>query len=381
MRAERRAVWALRIATVLFWAALYVYVPYLTPYLDRLGMAASLVGYISGSYGAAMLIARIPIGIMADRLGRQKVFVLSGIALAAVSAVGMQLTPIPAFILLFRFLSGIAAATWVSFVTLYSGYFCEDAATQAVAALNMYASLGRVIASFLGAGAVAAMRERGAFLAGGGLGAAAILAGLFVRDGETRRSAAPVSVRQLLRVGRERWLLCASVLCAVNQMIAYATSYGFTNTLAQRIGAGEAELGILQAITAGAGVLAPLLLSMRFSRRVSERTVLIASFALLAVSQTLLPFCGSLLCLYAMQFAAGMGLGLGMTPLMALAIRYIPGEKRSTAMGYFQAVYSLGLTAGPVIMGYLVEFFGYTAAYCTIGGIAAITAAICCFVL
>ena len=98
--------WALRIATVLFWAALYVYVPYLTPYLDRLGMAASLVGYISGSYGAAMLIARIPIGIMADRLGRQKVFVLSGIALAAVSAVGMQLTPIPAFILLFRFLSG-----------------------------------------------------------------------------------------------------------------------------------------------------------------------------------------------------------------------------------------------------------------------------------
>ena len=65
-----------------------------------------------------------------------------------------------------------------------------------------------------------------------------------------------------------------------------------------------------------------------------------------------------------------------MVVLMALSIRDISAEKRSTAMGYYQAVYSLGLVLGPVIMGYLVQYLGYTAAYIVIGLISA-AAALC----
>ena len=375
MGADRRKLWALQGTTVLFWASLYVYVPYLSPYLSSLGMSASLIGYISSAYGAAMLVARIPIGVIADRLGKQKCFVLLGVLCAALSAVGMQLSENPVTILLFRFLSGIAAAAWVSFVTLYSSYFQREQTTQAVASLNMYASLGRVAAAGIGALSATAFGFRGVFLSGGVLGVTALLAGGFTRD-LSEKSGESIQITRLLQVGKEKCQLFASLFGALNQMIAYATTYTFTNTLAQRIGAGRMELAALQAITSVAGILAPLLLSTRLSRYLSEHFIVTLSFAMLAVSQILFPFCRGFLTLYALQFLSGIGLGLGMVVLMALSIRDISAEKRSTAMGYYQAVYSLGLVLGPVIMGYLVQYLGYTAAYIVIGLISA-AAALC----
>ena len=40
---------------------------------------------------------------------------------------------------------------------------------------------------------------------------------------------------------------------------------------------------------------------------------------------------------------------------MAYAIRYVDGERKSTAMGFYQSVYCLGITLGPVLMGFLVD--------------------------
>ena len=57
----RRAVMLL--ITVLFWFALYVYVPYQTPYLSMLGVASSFIGVILGAYGFSQMLIRIPLGI------------------------------------------------------------------------------------------------------------------------------------------------------------------------------------------------------------------------------------------------------------------------------------------------------------------------------
>ena len=65
---HRRAV--MQTITVLFWFALYVYVPYQTPYLTLLGVASSFIGIILGAYGFSQMIIRIPLGIGADRKGR-----------------------------------------------------------------------------------------------------------------------------------------------------------------------------------------------------------------------------------------------------------------------------------------------------------------------
>ena len=52
--------------------------------------------------------------------------------------------------------------------------------------------------------------------------------------------------------------------------------------------------------------------------------------------------------------------------LMSLIVRSVSEEKRSTAMGFYQAVYGIGMTLGPVVMGNLVGAKGYGWAYMTI---------------
>ena len=44
-------------------------------------------------------------------------------------------------------------------------------------------------------------------------------------------------------------------------------------------------------------------------------------------------------------------------------MKYVPQESKSTAMGFFQAVYALGMTLFPMICGNIVSHFSMLYAY------------------
>ena len=71
---------------------------------------------------------------------------------------------------------------------------------------------------------------------------------------------------------------------------------------------------------------------------------------------------------------AGVGCLILNALFMSLVVRSVSEEKRSTAMGFYQAVYGIGMTVGPLMMGAIVERRGYLPAYKTIGAIMAIGA-------
>ena len=48
---------------------------------------------------------------------------------------------------------------------------------------------------------------------------------------------------------------------------------------------------------------------------------------------------------------------------MGLAIRHIPGDQRSTAMGCYQAIYGIGMFLGPVIVGRIGDVYGLKIGY------------------
>jgi MFS family permease len=81
----------------------------------------------------------------------------------------------------------------------------------------------------------------------------------------------------------------------------------------------------------------------------------------------IVPNTGSMALIYAMQMIGGLGQSVVMTLTMSLAVGGFPLSKRSSAMGAYQSVYSLGMTLGPVIMGGLLDIFGqYSYACCVI---------------
>ena len=59
---------------------------------------------------------------------------------------------------------------------------------------------------------------------------------------------------------------------------------------------------------------------------------------------------------------------------MAKVVSSVSEEKRSTAMGFYQAVYGIGMSLGPVAVGSIVSSSGYEAAYFAVATMMGVTA-------
>lgn len=142
----------LLIIVVLFWFAQYVYVPFQTPYLSTMQVSSSMIGIIIGIYGFSQMILRMPIGIMADKNGRHKLFIILGVTASALASVFRIILEPQTGFLVGNILSGFASAMWISFMVLYASYFtCENLqrAMGLIMAANNIGVLGGFVLSTL----------------------------------------------------------------------------------------------------------------------------------------------------------------------------------------------------------------------------------------
>ena len=87
-----------------------------------------------------------------------------------------------------------------------------------------------------------------------------------------------------------------------------------------------------------------------------------------------IPFIKGVPLLIASRVLYGVGLGLCFPVIMGLSIKQVDREQRASAMGFFQAVYAIGMFAGPVTAGAIGSRWGYTTLFLTTGVVSAVTA-------
>jgi MFS family permease len=54
---------------------------------------------------------------------------------------------------------------------------------------------------------------------------------------------------------------------------------------------------------------------------------------------------------------------------MGMSIQTVSEEKRATAMGFFQAIYSLGMFGGPIIVGIIGDISGLAGGFLSTGAV------------
>ncbi|WP_229776551.1 MFS transporter [Alicyclobacillus cellulosilyticus] len=345
------------VATALYWFAVYTYVPILSPYVEHLGAKVWFVGLVIGSYGFTQMLLRVPLGIWSDRTGRRKAFILAGIACATASSLGFALTNTPGWALVWRGLAGCAAAGWVAFTVLYASYYRPDEAAKAMGVISFFTSIGQMAAMTLG-GLLAQWKGWHApFWAGALGGAVGLLVALGIRENRDAKRQ-PVPVAELLRMGTQWGLLSVSLLAVVSQSITFTTMYGFTNLQAAHIGASKAMLSLLTLMTSLPNAIAGYVSGGWFVRRFGARATIITGFLLAAFGTLAVPLSPWLWLLILTQVVNGFGQGLVMPVLMSLSIHSVHPDRRATAMGFFQAIYSIGMCGGPFISGWLGQALG-----------------------
>jgi len=326
-----------------------------------LGITATMAGTIVGAYGFVQLIIRIPVGVTADMLRNHKLFMAIGMMTLVISGIMMRTFSSETAFLLARALAGVAASTWVAFTVYFMNANIGSDAGRITGTIMICNNLGVLSAYIAGGILVDRVTINGLFIISAVAAGIGFIMILCLKRGDKDAYHDPMNMQKIASVIKDKKLWNSSLLAALLQVISFATAMSFTSNYAKSLGAGGFEIGICSAAFTGASLLASIIISSGAMYKIPEKFRISLSFVLVAVYCVMIPFCKSMIAIYIAQAIGGFGRNAAITLLMASAVGHVDAEKKSTAMGIFQSVYSLGMTIGPVIMGkFIDQFGGYT---------------------
>lgn len=366
MKASFRKELPVLAAIFCFWFSMYTYPSFFSAYVsDRLLAPEVMTGLIVGAYGFAQMILPIPLGIVSDWTRRRKPFVVLGFCASLLACAGLMLTESLAargqvgvfthvVTLLARGLSGVTAATWVSFSVLYSASYEADEIAPAVSRLMVPQYGSQIVAMLLGAQLAQRVHETAAFA----LAAVAALAGLVLmrrvpdRPPEEER----LTLKSFAAVLNDRGLKVGTLLGTLFRLVCWGTVLGFVPNWARDVaGFSVSQLGYLSVMYLLPNTIMARLSGACLAPRFGFRKVLAAGFAIVGVACFLYPRATGLWALLAVQGLFGVGMGLILPLTLSAAIRDIPDRRRGAAMGVYQAVYGVGMFIGPVAAGWIIS--------------------------
>ena len=364
-----------------FWFSLYAYVPFVTPYGEYMGANMRLLGLIAGAYGLTQMLIRIPLGLLSDKLRRRKIFVQLGILLATVCALLAFFFPSPYMLLIMRGIGGFAAAAWVTFTVLGASYYKPEDTAKSMGYLSSANAFGRMIALLTGGLIAYFVGISYAFLLGGIAGAIGLVISICITENrpEKLHDSKTSEWDKIVAVARNKQLLCCSILGIIAMYICFATTFGFTPIAAAMLDASLLQMGLLGVLSTAPAIFISPLAGNIMPKKLGPAATLAIGFILSGIGTALVAVSHSLLSLFAVQIIGSIGGAIATTLLLGLCIRDISQERRATAMGFFQAVYGLGMFLGPFVTGYLSHSFGLMAAFLftgAIGGIGALLAVV-----
>mgnify|MGYP001091941769 FL=1 len=353
--------------TILFWFAVYAYVPQMPGYARQLGASYKMIGLITGAYGLTQTLLRIPLGIGSDMLGKRKIFIVIGSGVATLSALIVYLIPSPLTLLVARLLAGVSAATWVTFTVMYASYYPPLQATKAIGIIQSMNRIGMFTAMLVGGYLSTRFDIPAIFILSSVVGMLAMVASLSLEESSGLKNKRGFQKTDIPALLRNKNVMTICVLGAMSQMIMYGTTLGFTPIVAGLLGATNFQLSLLTMTFIFPQIIISLLSGTLFLRLFGERNTLLIGFTLMTIACLMTPLAPSLTLLFVLQLFSGIGNGIAFPLLTGLVIRDVAEYLRNTTMGFFQAFFGLGMILGPIILGFVSETWSLSYGFWTIG--------------
>ncbi|MDQ0195789.1 MFS transporter [Paenibacillus wynnii] len=359
----------------LFWFSSYIYVPVLSPYVEHLGANYVMVGMVLGVYGLMQILFRLPIGIGSDYMNRRRPFIFLGLIASGASCLLFMWGVQPGWALAARAVSGIAASAWVVYSVMFAGYFPKEETGRAMGMLQFTTVIAQLTSMMISGYMVEHWGWNAPFLIGGIVAFAALLLALRLPEQRPEKRESAIKLQDLTGVVKEPLLVRVSLLSVLAHCVLFITMFGYTPSQALNIGASKESLGWLTLAFMVPHAVATLYGSRFFGKRLGDRGTLMLGFAGSALFTLLIPSMPSLGALCATQIGNGFMQGLIFPLLLGKSVSGIAPYKRATAMGFYQAVYAIGMSGGPFVAGWISSVYGLTGGF-WLGAVAAAFAAV-----
>jgi predicted MFS family arabinose efflux permease len=341
------------------------------PQLTRvLHVNATLAAWTISAYALALSLTILPFGALADRLGVVRISGI-GFVLFAVFSIGCALAPAIGWLIVFRALTGVAAAmlqaTAASFVTRYVEPARRGSAFGWVSAVL---SLGVALGPSVGGVIVSFTSWRWIFLAVAPFGVAGFVTNWLIRR-ERPLNAIDTRTEKETPRGTARIVPFAGAVALGLIFIAVFVGSAFELTREAHLSAWQVGL-VLVAWPVASTIAA------RFAGTLLERGLG------LAMMLSALALCGILACALLftpppqvalftlLLFLFGFGTGTLQTPVIALSLAAFPPSAQSRAGALQRFVQNLAIAGGAALSGVLIDRAGtssiwiFTIAVCVV---------------
>jgi MFS family permease len=343
--------------------------PVLPLFAVHLGATASEVGIIAAISTLAGIAFSIPAGILSDRFGRKTMLTAAGVVFASAPAMYLftggiwQLAAI-------RFYHGLATAIFMPVAMAYVADLHEESKGEKLGWFSTTTLLGRFMAPLTG-GALLGFFGSGSNVSFAAIYSVCLAGGALALMVSARMPPASSSLQTSKTWKNQRegllQLLSSGPLLAIGMVEAavlfmYGTIEVFLPLYGLSQGIGAFQVGIClaaQVITLAATKPVMGRLSDRHGR--SGHIVWGALLGVVAAACMAAP--ASFVLLFALSILIGLSLSIVTSATSAAVADISRCELRGSAMGLFGTIMDVGHSAGPLVSGMVVAFWGFKPAF------------------
>jgi predicted MFS family arabinose efflux permease len=339
--------------------ALGVAVPVLPDLGRRLGASPAMIGLLFGSFGATMFLVSMPMGAVSDRVGRRSPMLAGLVALAASTLLFSYAMTLPALFAA-RLVQGAAdAATWVVGFALVADLYAPEERGRITGIILGGTSVAYLVGPSIGGWLYEIGGIRMPFLAVTGMAVLTLFGFLWLRLPDHRAAREPVPFGALLR--HPQVLTCGVVVLLMAGTMTMFEPV-FVLFLQDTLHISPARVGTVFAAAALANTVFHPIVGRMSDRWGARRLVGIGMLAW-SVALPLLAYASSFqlaVVLCVLQAATFAIVGAPSLTFMADATSAAGLGSFGTAYGLYNAIWAVGLLAGPPIGGYLYERIGFS---------------------
>jgi DHA1 family multidrug resistance protein-like MFS transporter len=348
----------------LYWTGWQATTPFLALYAVALGAGPAAVGAVLGGYSVLALLASVPAGVLAERVGSGRMM-LAGCVLGSASFLVIVCGGGLGALIGGLTLLGVSQVT-VSIGTQVEaivGRAHKDLA-RAITQYFFFSSASQVMGPALGGILVRDARYPAAFLGAAALSALGALAAVAparrppVRDAVVAR---PPAVETIAATLGEKPAARAALLVSLTAELTLASWSAFLPLLLAARGHGSGAVAFLFGVRAVANTGVRLLMG-RITQRFSRARVLMLGLLLGAASLAGMAAFSSLAIVGAAVVVFGLATGL-YTTLAAIAVASgFPPQAAGVGVGMRMLASRIGLIVGPILTGLVAQSLGLAVA-------------------
>lgn len=334
-------------------------IPLVANYVVALGHTAAMGGFVAGMFSLCALVFRPFVGFVADHVDKKRLL-MAGCVIAVVSFVGYACAPNVALLIAFRILHAAALCIQTTVLAVVATRFVPAKRLgEGVGYVGIAATLGLAIGPSLGVLIADYAGYRSVFWGSAGAMALTVFLLLPLPASPEQRRAQQARIT----VGD---LICLDALPLSVAVMSFAFCAGLTTSLIVLLGSERAIEGVtLFFFISSIGMVAARPFAGRIVDRKGLAPVLVPSFLFESVAMLCVAFANSLACIVVAALFRIVGQGIAQVSLQGQILKDAPEEHRGVAASTFYMGVDVGQGLGAMAGGWMVDAWGYTAAYAT----------------